>query len=304
MGEQSKELGEIFENYSKSLFEKFNWNILGNGIEIKCTRRSSHKQKNTHGIDLLTGYYNPFTSKNEAVIIECKNRKWEKFVPSEVNAWLEELRNNIECASNSAEVVNYLNNHTLIGGILLYNSSDGEYDAEKAKRTISNIKIPNKRFPYILYLADTRKLSKWDAFSKEIVRLRKIDPNFSIIYPSICGSEWSRTNIVTPNYLFSDFIIGSYLGEPNNPHIHENIIEKKVIFYFDAINTSSLIYLKSMINELQIEATNGNKKEICFYFFPENMAESSFLFNNFNKIYKKDNFYYENLNINGFNIYQ
>lgn len=303
MGEQSKELGEAFENYSKSLLKNFKWNILGSNIEIKCTRHSSHKQKNTHGIDLLAGYYNPFKNKNEAVIIECKNRKWEKFIPSEVNSWLEELRNNIECSSNSAEVVNRLDNHTLIGGILLYNSSDGEYDAEKAKRTISSITISNKRFPYILYLADTRKLSKWDAFSKEIVKLREIDPDFSIIYPSICGSEWKRIDIVTPNYLFSDFIIGSYLGKPNNPYIHEESVEKKVIFYFDAINTSSLIYLKSMINELQIEATNGNNKEICFYFFPETIEDSIFLSKNFNQIYEKDNFYYEKMNIKGFNIY-
>ena len=74
-------------------------------------------------------------------------------------------------------------------------------------------------------------------------------------------------------------------------------IDKKAIFYFDTIDKNSLIYLKSMINELQIEATSDNKKEICIHFFSDNVNELKFLKENFNKIFEETYFKYEHEHI-------
>lgn len=296
MGEKSQENGKIFEDYMVNLLESFEWKILGRNIGIDCIR-SSHKnnkngQKTSHGIDILGAYYNPFTNRNEAIIVECKNRQWNNISKSNVNDWLNELINTIECAPHSPEISKLLQEYVLIGGILACNPSDNNYNKEKAMNIRLGIQIPKKKYPYILYLADKDKLNKWDAFSKKIINIKKYNPNFSIIYPSIAGSKWRREKNIIPSYLFSDFILASYIDDSNSEKI-----DKKAIFYFDTIDKNSLIYLKSMINELQIEATSDNKKEICIHFFSDNVNELKFLKENFNKIFEETYFKYEHEHI-------
>lgn len=302
MGEKSQENGKIFEDYMGKLLESFEWKILGRNISIDCIRSSHKNKKNnpktSHGIDILGTYYNPFTDRKEAIIVECKNRQWSSISNSSVNDWLNELINTIECAPRSPEISNLLQEYVLIGGILACNPSDNKYDKEKAMTIRLSIQIPQKKYPYILYLADKDKLNKWDAFSKKIINIKKYNPNFSIIYPSIAGSKWRREKNIIPSYLFSDFILASYIDESNNEKI-----DKKAIFYFDTIDKNSLIYLKSMINELQIEATSDNKKEICIHFFSDNINELKFIKENFNKIFKEAYFKYEVENIINVLIY-
>ncbi len=293
MGELSQRIGKKLENFGDILFTNLGWELLTQDLPIDCTR-SAHKsataksgQKRTHGIDILESFYNPFTRRNEAVIVECKNHQWKDFVPSNINLWIEELLNTIECASTSATVAPYLRDTVLTCGILLFNSSDNLYDRQRAIKTLKNVEIPRRRTPTMLYLADTGRLEKWFSLNNEISRIKQSnkDHNFGIIYPSICGSEWDRKDIIIPSYLFSDYILAGYTKIIE----HENGSDKvdiKAVFCFDVISEDSMLYLLNMINTLQIESRTERRQEIHIYFFPEQIDDRQRIEDCFNKIIK------------------
>lgn len=295
MGELSQTIGKKLENFGNILFANLGWELITQDLSIDCTR-SAHKSvtaksgiKKTHGIDILQSFYNPFTVRKEAVIIECKNHQWKDFIPCNVNQWIEELLNTIECAGASSKVSPYINDIALTTGILLFNSSDNIYDYDKAQQTLSSINIPRRRTPIMLYLADTGMLEKWFALNNEITRIKSSnqDNNFGIIYPSIGGSPWDMQPIILPSYLFSDYILSAY----TKTNVHENGTEKvdvKAIFCFDTVTDDSMLYLLNMINELQIEAHGERKQEVHIYFFPKKPDDNKRMSDCFAKVVMKE----------------
>ena len=290
MGELSQRIGKKLEKYGNTIFNNLEWEILTQDLQFNCMRPShknpKNKEKTTHGIDLLQGYYNPFTDRKESIIIECKHREWSNFIPSNLKIWIEELINTIECASLSPSVNPYLGEYTLVGGMLLYNSSDNKYELTRALENISKIDVPRRRNPMIIYLADNNRLEKWYSFNQEISKIKSEnrDNNWGIIYPSIGGSHWERLSVVTPSYLFSDYIITTY----TKTNELEDGIKKdiKAIFCFDKVNEDSLIYLRNMINELQLESRSDRKQEFNIYYYPESAEEIDYIkecFSRFNK---------------------
>lgn len=251
MGELSQRIGKKLEHYGNSIFEHLEWKILAQDVQIDCIR-AAHKNakssdKKTHGVDILAGYYNPFTKRQEAFIIECKHREWSNFIPSNLSLWVEELCNTIECASTSPALTTYLEEYTLIGGILLYNSSDNIYEMERALKSISQIKVPRRRHPLMIYLADNSRLEKWYSFNAEIAKIKQnsIENSFGIIYPSIGGSTWDRSPVVTPTYLFSDYILASYIKSATNQGVTTKV-DIKALFCFEHVTDDSLKYLQDM----------------------------------------------------------
>lgn len=275
MGELSQENGKKLEKFGYKLFQNLGWKILGQNIEINCTR-SSHKNaegnnKRTHGIDLLFGFYNPFKKRNEAVIVECKNRQWSNYTTANLDLWIEELVNTVECAPNDSNVLQLLGDHTLTTGILMFHSSDDDYDAEKAQKVLKSIKTPTRRQPTILYVADPSKLEKIVSVNDSIEKFKNntaID-NFRIVYPIINHSDWQGTSVITPEYLFSDYIIFDY-KESFSIGSTSTKINKKGIFCFDKINKNSLTYLKDLIKKFQLEAYGDEKTEIEVFLYPDN----------------------------------
>lgn len=293
MGELSQTIGKKLENFGNMLFENLGWELLTQDLSIDCTR-NTHKspssksgQKKSHGIDILESFYNPFTARNEAVIVECKNHQWKDFIPINLNVWVDELLNTIECASASPKVTPYLSESTLTTGILLFNSSDNTYDYEKAQKTLSQITIPKRKTPTMLYVADTGRLEKWYALNTEISKIKDTNNNhnFGIVYPSIGGSQWDRQPIITPSYLFSDYVFSVY----TKTYEHANGTEKvdvKAIFCFDIVNEASMLYLLDMINDLQFESRTERKQEIHIYFFPEKNDDSQRIEDCYNRVIK------------------
>ena len=296
MGELSQRIGKKLEHYGNSIFEHLEWKILAQDVQIDCIR-AAHKNakssdKKTHGVDILAGYYNPFTKRQEAFIIECKHREWSNFIPSNLSLWVEELCNTIECASTSPALTTYLEEYTLIGGILLYNSSDNIYEMERALKSISQIKVPRRRHPLMIYLADNSRLEKWYSFNAEIAKIKQnsIENSFGIIYPSIGGSTWDRSPVVTPTYLFSDYILASYIKSATNQGVTTKV-DIKALFCFEHVTDDSLKYLQDMINELQLESRSDRYQEVHFYFYPE--TDIDHIKDSFSKMFAgKDTFKY------------
>ena len=73
MGEQAARIGKKLEEFGENFLPNLGWIELAHDREIKCTRTSHKKQ--THGIDLLCKFDNPYTTTQQGIIIECKNRQ-------------------------------------------------------------------------------------------------------------------------------------------------------------------------------------------------------------------------------------
>ena len=295
MGELSQTIGKKLENFGNTLFANLGWDLLAQDLSIDCTR-TNHKsatsksgKKKTHGIDILQGFYNPFTSRREAVIIECKNHLWKDFIASNIDRWVEELINTIECTGASPKATPYLNETALTTGILLFNSSDNLYDYGRAKEMLSKVKVPKRRAPVMLYIADTIMLEKWFAVNLEISKIKEInkDNNFGIVYPSIGGSSWDRQPVITPSYLFSDYIFSAYTKTTENENGSEKA-DVKAIYCFDKVTDDSMLYLLNMINTLQLEARTERKQEVHIYFFPEEPEDKQRISDCFTKIIMKE----------------
>lgn len=295
MGELSQSIGKKLEGFGSELFSNLSWEVLAQNLSIDCSRQS-HKsatsqsgKKKTHGIDILHGFDNPFAGRREAVIVECKNHKWSDFIPSNLDIWLEELVNTIECASSSTQVASCLSDHVLTTGILLFNSSDNLYDAKRAIENISKVNLPRRRNPIMIYLADPNKIDKWNSLSNEIgkIKTENAEHNFGLIYPSIGGSSWQRIPTITPSYLFSDYIISAYTTTRES-YGDTKKIDVKAIFCFDKLNEDAILYLKDMINSLQLEARSDRQQELHVYFYPESADEIGFIRDCFTRLLGKE----------------
>ena len=58
MGEQAARIGKKLEEFGENFLPNLGWIELAHDKEIKCTRASHKKQ--THGIDLLCKFDNPY----------------------------------------------------------------------------------------------------------------------------------------------------------------------------------------------------------------------------------------------------
>ena len=94
MGEQANKIGKKLETFGEKLFTGFGWNELARDKEIKCTRKGIHR-KQTHGLDLLMNFNNPYLGYSQGIVIECKNRQMNSITQSEMNKWIAELINAI-----------------------------------------------------------------------------------------------------------------------------------------------------------------------------------------------------------------
>ena len=157
MGEEAAKIGKKLEGFGEVFFSKLGWVELAHDREIKCTR-SSHK-KQTHGIDLLCKFDNPYMSTQQGVIVECKNRQMKSITESKIEEWVKELINNIECSQSAPELSDIdLTNTTLNTGLLLIHANDC-FDSSKFYGYLSNLQIANRRNPINIFIAGNDKIN-------------------------------------------------------------------------------------------------------------------------------------------------
>ena len=284
MGENNKKIGNKLEYFSEKLFKNFGWELLAKQLEIKCNdknhKNSKNNEKQTHGIDLLFKYSNPFNNQKEAVIVECKNHKWEDFIPSKINLWIEELLNTVECASCSEVINGYIGDCSLKTGLLLFNSSDNEYNKERAIQNLSQVVVPRKKIATMLLLADTLLIEKWYSLLDKLDEIKKNDiKDFGFIYPSI-DSKWTKINCLIPELLFSDFIITQHSEDIKTGNVTVTY-EIKNIFCFDKVSKDAITYIESMIETMQLASHNKDYK-MYVYWYPETSEDTTYI-NNINK---------------------
>ena len=273
MGENAAKIGKKLEGFGENLISDFGWLELTRDREIKC-QRPAHKKK-THGIDLLCKVNNPYLNGNQGIIIECKNRQMQSINKPNIEDWVRELINNIECSqsTNELEDIDLSDVKTLNTGLLLIHANDG-WDEEKFYGYLSGLSISGRRNPINVFIAGNDKINLWTSLFAKISKDYR--DSFAFIYPSL--NEYSKKiqNSLTINALFSKYLFAesTYSVQQNNgagqyfePH------RQTIMFFFDEITPDNFKYAWSMFKHYQLQ---GSDKYV-FVFYPRKKGDVDYV---------------------------
>lgn len=282
MGENAQKIGKKLEILGVDLLGVFKWNKKMSDKEIKCTR-STHKNaegksKKTHGIDLYMEYDDPYIGGVQGVFIECKNRVWSGINKTQIESWVNEEINLIDCARNNSELQEFYSDGADKNcALLLINCNDEKFNQAKFDEYLSCIQIQNKRTPYKVFIAGNNMIEKWDAIARMIKESYHDD--LSVLYPSINNSQPISEKYWSINHLFSKYVFCEtkeqvQVGRSGDIHINKVL----VIFFFDKISAESFQYMWSMCRSFQYE-NQYEAFDICFW--TESKEENDYITENF-----------------------
>ncbi len=278
MGEQAQKIGKKLEGFGEKLFSGFGWDELARDQEIEC-RRSNHN-KRTHGLDLLMNFKNPYLGCKQGIIIECKNRQMKSITQDNLNVWVAELINTIECSQSAQELVEVkTDNMNLNTGLLLVHAND-EFKKHLFDKYLSNLKVSNRRNPINIFVAGNEEIYRWNSLLNKIETIRSDD--FQFIYPSIEGSNMEKGKYITINQLYSKYIFAQDLAmetKYKNGTSYKEPKKRKIMISFDEISRNCFKYMWSMFKEFQFQ----DAEEMVFIFYPRRKDDVEFIKENFIK---------------------
>lgn len=289
MGENAQKIGKKLEIMGTNILELFCWNEKMRDKEIEC-RRQGHKntegkKKKSHGVDIYFEYEDPYSNKKQGIFVECKNRQWDNVNKSNIEYWIHEEINLMECAANNSSLMELYDDESIRNcALILINVNDGKYKKSKFYEYLNEIQIPNKRTPFKIFLASNDILDRWNSIN--IVRQKDYNGNLKVIYPSIGNSKPLISSTWTISHLFSKYVFCE-AKELRCMRVGErdmNIEQKKLVtFCSDIITADSINYLWSICRFYQYENAYD---EFVFYFYPENDKDVDYINENFISILK------------------
>jgi hypothetical protein len=289
MGENAQKIGKKLESVGFDLLSMFNWKKKMGDKEIKCLR-STHKNvngtsKRTHGVDLYMEYQDPYLGEIQGVFIECKNRGWTGISKANIQNWVNEEINLIDCARNNPELQEfYADGADKNCALVIINCNDGEYDHDKFEQYLATLEIPNKKNGYKIFIAGNKTLEKWDAIDS-IIKSDYSD-NINVLYPSINNSQPISEKYWSLNHLFAKYVFCE--TEEKEERRGGDILVNKilVVFCFDCICAESIQYLWSMCRTFQYE---NRYDGYHFCFWVDSSKDCDYINENFINIIKNYN---------------
>lgn len=270
MGEQSSKIGKVLEDFAKNTLPLFDWKVLAENKEIKCTR-ASH-QKRTHGIDLLCQYYNPYKKNNQSVIVECKNRQMQSITASSISEWVNELIKNIECSQSSPDLQDLnISDSSFNSGLLLVHANDN-FDKTKFYTYLKKVTVPTRRNPINIFIAGNDRINQWIYTYEET----KQYDDFKVIYPSINQISMSKQTVSSLDILFSKYFFAECREDEKTECENETTIKRKLVsmmFYFDDISIDNFRYAWSMFKFYQRQFSD----KYIFVFYPREEKDIAFI---------------------------
>lgn len=279
MGEQANKIGKKLEGFGEKLFTGFGWTELARDTEIKCSRKHYHN-KQTHGLDLFMRFSNPYLGSKQGIVIECKNRQMKSITQAEIDKWLAELINAIECAQSASELESIDTEGTNLNtGLLLIHANDS-YNADNFNKYLCNLKVPNRRNPINIFIAGNDEINRWNSLRDKIEK--DYSKEFRFIYPSIEGSNMELGTYVTLNQLYSKYIFAQdviYVQKDEDGVKYHVPMIRKIMISFDDIAIGNFKYMWSMFKAFQFQ----DAKELVFIFYPRRNDDVEFVKENFIK---------------------
>ena len=281
MGEQASKIGKKLEEFGENFLPNLGWVELARDKEIKCTRTSHSKR--THGIDLLCKYDNPYTGIQQGIIIECKNRQMKSITQSNIEDWVKELINNIECAQSAPELSDVdLVSAPLNTGLLLIHAND-TFDSDKFYEYLNSIHFSNRRNPINIFIAANDKINLWTSLFTKIKS--SYNNNFSFLYPSINECNKILQNSLTVNAMYSSYLFAQStyaVSKGFGVNTYDELHTQKIMFFFDEITIDNFKYAWSMFKHYQLQGEG----RYVFVFYPREKDDVAFVKENFIKALK------------------
>lgn len=279
MGEQANKIGKKLEGFGEKLFSGFGWNELARDKEIACARKSNHK-KQTHGLDLLMNFNNPYLGFKQGIVIECKNRQMKSITQAELDKWVLELINAIECSQSAPELVGIkTDDMNMNTGLLLVHANDC-FNENLFEKYLSNLKVPSRRNPINIFVAGNEEINRWNSLLDKIEK--ECSDRFHFIYPSIEGSNMEMGKYITINQLYSKYIFAqdvTMVKKCESEVTYQVPQIKKIMISFDEISSESFKYMWSMFKAFQFQ----DAIEMVFMFYPRKKDDVEFVKENFIK---------------------
>lgn len=281
MGEAARKIGEKLEDFGSLFFTDLGWTEIIRDKEIKCTR-SSHGGKRSHGIDLLFKTYNPYLSCDQGIVLECKNRQMQSITKAEIEKWVKELINCIECAQSAPELSSYnMADFSLNTGLLVIHAND-KFDEKKFYSYVSGISVPRRRSPINIYIAANDRINEWTSLCKKIA---KFGEDFNLLYPSINGSSKLLTKSFSINSLFSkyNFATSKYFEErQGSGGTYKEPHSQSILIFRDEVTASNFKYAWSMFKYYQLQGAD----RYVFLFYPMDSGDVEYIKEHFISILK------------------
>lgn len=269
MGEQASKIGKKLESFGENFLTNLGWTELARDKEIKCTR-TSHKKK-THGIDLLYKFENPYINGKQGIIIECKNRQMVSITQQNIDIWVKELINNIECTQSAPELfdIDLSDTASTNTGLLLIHANDS-YNEKNFYEYLKKLNYPNRRNPINIFIAANDKIALWTSLFAKIKMT--YSNNFSFLYPSINGFSKAKQNVLTINGMYSKYLFAEStykLTKINGGQSFEEPHTQAIMFFLDDINVHNFKYAWSMFKHYQMQGAD----KYIFSFYPRKIDD-------------------------------
>ncbi len=258
MGEKSKTIGEMGEDYKEKFFSKIGWTHVSDSIDIpykteKLKTDGGGKPKTSHGIDAVYSYFDVYKRKCIYVVVSAKASTWLQTnknpktvstLAKKVGDWIQELNAKVTFAGLSQEF------HEMLGidpssnfefvGLLFYYSYEGFKD-DTYSRVLSS--VPIKRsfdFRETIYVVSNREIEKISSVINHLQNKGASEP-FKYYYPNLdlYSPESSWGFAPTLEQLFSSMLV-------------TRINEQTIVSYFGETDADSIQMLLATLGHFQI----------------------------------------------------
>lgn len=216
----------------------------------------------------------------QGIIVECKNRQMVSITDSEIEKWIKELINTIDCARNSEELTDLsIDDVVLNTGILLIHAND-KFDSEKFHKSVKKVFLQSRRDPINIYVAGNEEINRWNALREKIKST--FNGEFKFIYPSINESDQLCDSSISLDYLYSKYFFAMnthYISEMDSRSGSMVKIPKlqHIMFSFDDNIVESFKYMWSLFKFYQMQSAD----EYIFVFYPRTSEDTEFIKENF-----------------------
>lgn len=273
MSEEQPYQGERWTTQTKSILESLGWLQKGDSnFDIQCKYKSKHGTEKRsriqpHGVDLLFQYMDPYAKDNKNIIVESKHRQWNGINTSNIQSFVTQVFDTIECANISQELreIECIGVNTAL--IMIWCNEPEKFDNDAFNGYLKAINIRAKKNPITIYIASNYHILRWcsviDARDK---LLAANDRDFKIYYPADNFSG-GRSTAVREDHailpvLFSKYIFAKSTRTIEYPGLTQSLNVNHV-FYFAEPTYSELQFLYSCLSQIQYE--DAHILSIFFY---------------------------------------
>ena len=290
MGETSKTIGELGEEFQNQFLELVRWEFVKGAFDIEyetdILKTSGGKAKKTHGIDGVCKYEDPYVNREIYVIVSTKSIAWKKTNTSEerktvgaiakkIQEWTDELNSKVAIARRASDFKSKIGVDEGavfdVVGLLFYFVHDELFKDEVYREVLEKSAVTRSDLVETVYVLSNREITRANTVINHLHSKRKISSDsIEYNYPStdLFPSKKYWCDYLTLPHYFSMFW---YMRISNESYVaYFGDLDQQSIDYFMAslahfqvfreTKVSILIYKKQSLNDADIKSMFHNRE--------------------------------------------